>query len=82
MAASPLIAIDDINPQAPMHVLVIPKLHIATLSDLDGGHRSADLGLAELISMLRRCTAGAGARAWHAPIITSVTTYSQIRTSW
>jgi histidine triad (HIT) family protein len=33
-----LIAIDDINPQAPMHVLVIPKVHIATLTDLDGSH--------------------------------------------
>jgi histidine triad (HIT) family protein len=29
-----MIAIDDINPQAPMHVLVIPKAHIATLNDL------------------------------------------------
>jgi histidine triad (HIT) family protein len=31
-----MIAIDDINPQAPMHVLVIPKTHIATLNDLSG----------------------------------------------
>jgi histidine triad (HIT) family protein len=29
-----LIAINDINPQAPMHVLVLPKQHIATLNDL------------------------------------------------
>jgi histidine triad (HIT) family protein len=29
-----MIAIDDINPQAPMHVLVIPRRHIATLNDL------------------------------------------------
>lgn len=28
-----LIAIEDINPQAPLHVLVIPKAHIATLND-------------------------------------------------
>jgi histidine triad (HIT) family protein len=33
-----MIAIDDINPQAPMHVLVIPKTHIATLNDLSGDH--------------------------------------------
>jgi histidine triad (HIT) family protein len=33
-----MIAIDDINPQAPMHVLVIPKAHIATLNDLTGEH--------------------------------------------
>jgi histidine triad (HIT) family protein len=29
-----VIAFDDINPQAPMHVLVVPKRHIATLNDL------------------------------------------------
>ena len=29
-----VIAFNDINPQAPMHVLVIPKAHIATLNDL------------------------------------------------
>jgi histidine triad (HIT) family protein len=29
-----MVAINDINPQAPLHVLVIPKSHIATLSDL------------------------------------------------
>jgi len=29
-----VIAINDINPQAPMHVLVLPKQHIATLNDL------------------------------------------------
>jgi histidine triad (HIT) family protein len=33
-----LIAVDDINPQAPMHVLVIPRTHIATLNDLGAGH--------------------------------------------
>ena len=29
-----LIAFNDINPQAPVHVLVVPKRHIATLNDL------------------------------------------------
>lgn len=29
-----LIAFNDINPQAPTHVLVIPRRHIATLNDL------------------------------------------------
>jgi histidine triad (HIT) family protein len=29
-----LFAFTDINPQAPMHVLVVPKQHIATLNDL------------------------------------------------
>jgi histidine triad (HIT) family protein len=29
-----LLAFNDINPQAPLHALVIPKQHIATLSDV------------------------------------------------
>jgi len=29
-----LLAFNDINPQAPMHVLVVPKKHVATLNDL------------------------------------------------
>ena len=29
-----VIAFNDINPQAPTHVLVIPRRHIATLNDL------------------------------------------------
>jgi histidine triad (HIT) family protein len=30
-----VLAFKDINPQAPIHILVIPKKHIASLSDLD-----------------------------------------------
>ncbi len=29
-----LIAFNDINPQAPTHVLILPKRHIASLNDL------------------------------------------------
>ena len=29
-----VIAFNDINPQAPTHVLVVPKAHVATLNDL------------------------------------------------
>jgi len=32
-----LIAFKDINPQAPMHVLIVPRRHIATLNDLAPG---------------------------------------------
>ena len=32
-----LIALEDINPQAPLHVLVVPRRHIATLNDLQPG---------------------------------------------
>jgi histidine triad (HIT) family protein len=31
-------AISDINPQAPLHALVIPRQHIPTLNDLTGEH--------------------------------------------
>ena len=33
-----MIAFDDINPQAPMHVLVVPRTHVATLNDLEASH--------------------------------------------
>jgi histidine triad (HIT) family protein len=29
-----LLAFNDVNPQAPTHVLIIPKTHIATVNDL------------------------------------------------
>ena len=30
-----VLAFKDINPQAPVHILIIPKVHIATLNELD-----------------------------------------------
>jgi histidine triad (HIT) family protein len=33
-----VLAFRDVNPQAPLHVLVIPKQHIATTNDLDAGN--------------------------------------------
>ena len=30
-----VLAFRDINPQAPVHLLIVPKAHIATLNDLD-----------------------------------------------
>lgn len=32
-----MFAFNDIHPQAPTHVLVIPKRHVATLNDLTAG---------------------------------------------
>ena len=32
-----VLAFRDVNPQAPLHVLVIPKKHIATINDLEPG---------------------------------------------
>ncbi len=33
-----LLAFNDINPQAPLHVLIVPKAHIATTNDLAPEH--------------------------------------------
>ena len=37
-----VLAFDDIQPMAPVHVLIIPKAHVATLMDVDQ-ERMADL---------------------------------------
>ena len=31
-----LVAFKDVNPQAPMHVLIVPRRHIASLNELSG----------------------------------------------
>ena len=51
-----VVAFNDINPQAPTHVLVVPKRHIETLNDLGTGD---DQLVGELV---RRATAIAGER--------------------
>ncbi|RLJ15961.1 histidine triad nucleotide-binding protein [bacterium endosymbiont of Escarpia laminata] len=35
-----VLAFRDLNPQAPTHILVIPKRHISTLNDLEPGDES------------------------------------------
>jgi histidine triad (HIT) family protein len=36
-----IVAFRDVNPQAPTHILIVPRKHIATLNDL--GDEDADL---------------------------------------
>ena len=36
-----VVAFRDINPQAPTHVLIIPREHIATINDLESGDETA-----------------------------------------
>ena len=43
-------AFRDINPQAPVHVLVIPKKHIASLDEVDN---ASDRELAECLRAVR-----------------------------
>ena len=35
-----LLAFRDINPQAPTHILIIPKAHIASLADITAKHQA------------------------------------------
>ena len=35
-----LLAFKDIHPAAPVHLLIIPKLHVATLSECDASHHA------------------------------------------
>jgi histidine triad (HIT) family protein len=50
-----ILAFHDINPQGPVHVLVIPKRHITSVLDLEEGDDALVGGL------VRRATALAGA---------------------
>ncbi len=61
-----LIAFNDINTQAPMHVLVVPKKHIATLNELS----AADDDLVG--AMVRRGAAIAKQRGHDGPGFRSV----------
>jgi len=74
-----MLAFNDINPQAPMHVLIVPKVHIATVNDLDGAHDglvgsmirragaiARDRGFADAgYRTVFNCNAGAGQTVFH-----------------
>jgi len=74
-----VLAFRDVNPQAPTHVLVIPKQHIATTNDLDEASAgvvgrlylaakqiASDEGIAGPgYRMVMNCNAGAGQSVYH-----------------
>ena len=74
-----VLAFRDVNPQAPTHVLVIPKTHIATTNDLDeeniavvgklylaAKQIAGDEGIAEPgYRMVMNCNPGAGQSVYH-----------------
>jgi histidine triad (HIT) family protein len=74
-----VLAFRDVNPQAPTHVLVIPRTHIATTNDLDGENVhlvgklylaakqiASDEGIAEPgYRMVMNCNPGAGQSVYH-----------------
>ncbi|MEY4636387.1 MAG: Hit-like protein involved in cell-cycle regulation [Acidobacteriota bacterium] len=56
-----LVAFSDINPQAPTHVLIVPKRHVSTLNDLSVADD-------ELVgSMVRRAAAIAKEKGFDGP---------------
>jgi histidine triad (HIT) family protein len=73
------VAFRDINPQAPTHVLIIPRTHISTINDLDAGDRetvgelflaakeiASREGLAEPgYRVVMNCNEGAGQSVFH-----------------
>lgn len=52
-----LLAFKDINPAAPVHLLVIPKIHLGTLSDCNASH--AEL-LGKMLALVPRLAAEHG----------------------
>ncbi len=49
-----VLAFEDINPQAPVHLLVIPKRHIASFGDLKEGDASLLGRIVEVANRLAR----------------------------
>jgi len=74
-----LFAIKDINPQAPTHLLIIPKKHIATLMDIEGSDKDLMGSVCTLANVLAErnnlqasgfrlvvnCGSGAGQSVFH-----------------
>ncbi|HHH45522.1 MAG TPA: histidine triad nucleotide-binding protein [Thiotrichales bacterium] len=74
-----VVAFRDLNPQAPTHVLVIPREHISTINDLQEHHAelvgrlylaakrvAADEGIAERgYRTVMNCNAEAGQTVFH-----------------
>ncbi len=52
-----VLAFRDINPQAPTHILIIPREHIATINDLDPEH---ELVVGQLFSAAKEIAAAEG----------------------
>ena len=61
-------AFDDVNPKAPVHVLVVPRRHIATLAD--GGEDEKAL-LGHLLFIAARVAATKGIRSFRTVINTN-----------
>jgi histidine triad (HIT) family protein len=73
-----VLAFRDVKPQAPVHVLIIPKRHIASLADLTEQDKDAmghamfcasrlarDLGISEGYRVVVNCGKDAGQSVFH-----------------
>jgi histidine triad (HIT) family protein len=73
-----VMAFKDINPQAPVHILFIPKEHIETLNDITCGHKdligkimlrikeeAAERGLGKGYRVVANCGRQAGQEVFH-----------------
>jgi histidine triad (HIT) family protein len=74
-----LFAINDINPQAPTHILIIPRIHQATLLDVEEEHHTMMGSVISVANQLAKergldksgfrlvvnCGAGAGQSVFH-----------------
>src|SRR3712207_4369627 len=74
-----VLAFKDINPQAPVHVLVIPKRHVSTVNELTeadaalvgklvltGQKVASLLGIADSgYRLVNNCNADGGQTVWH-----------------
>ena len=49
-----VLAFDDVNPQAPVHVLVIPKRHVAALNEAGAGDQALLGRLLEAAALVAR----------------------------
>lgn len=49
-----VVAFNDLNPQAPIHILIIPKCHISTLNDLTEDNSSVISRMAFVASKLAK----------------------------
>ena len=73
-------AFDDLNPQAPVHVLIVPKKHIARISDVTEDEDACLMGdimrvankiasergvAADGYRIIVNCNEGAGHSVWH-----------------
>ena len=47
-----LVAFRDLNPQAPVHILVVPKMHIPSMNEITSENKSVVAEIFEVISKI------------------------------